>query len=78
MSLKSELLNQSRMYELLCSPDGTRYLDVVCGGVGMVTRRIKLTQKQVNQYRDEGESYLDDIAYKIGKGKLSDQLVEEK
>jgi hypothetical protein len=73
--MKSELINHEKWYELLSDDDGALYLDVVCGGVGMYSVKIKITPDQVAQYRDEGMRFLDDVAYRVTKGEFRDQVV---
>lgn len=75
--VKREFISHERWYELLSDEDGVLYLDVVCGGAFMYSVVIRMTDEQVAQYKAEGVSYLDDVAYRVTKGEFKDQIAEK-
>ena len=73
--LRCELIDREQMFELLQAEDGSRYLEVLCGGIGTYSRRIELRAEQVDRYRAEGRSYLEELALRVRRGQLSEQRV---
>lgn len=75
-ALNRELIDRDRMFELLSDPEGTLYLDVVCGGVGMYGVLIELTEAQAERYREGGHHVLNALALRVRRGQLEDQIVK--
>ena len=74
--MRELLRNMDRMYKLY--EDGEQLvLSVVCGGIGMFEAKVVLTDGEKADYEEQGESYLDDLAYDIGKdqSKYADRMI---
>lgn len=74
-TLRRELIDREQRFELLQAEDGSRYLEVLCAGVGAYSRRIELRAEQVDRYRTEGRAYLEELALRVRRGQLAEQRV---
>ena len=66
-------------YRLLKSKSSEQYfLEVLCGGIGMYEVIIELDTEEIDRLKDEGERFIEDLAYKIGKNnsKYSERSVK--
>jgi hypothetical protein len=61
------LKNAERMFELVKEDDGILSLIVVCGGIGLFEMKVPLRDHEVKRYEEEGEPYIEDLAYRITK-----------
>ena len=59
--------NQDWMYELY-EEGGSHFLSVMCGGIGMYERVVKLTPDEMERYRSQGNHVLDDLRRRIATG----------
>lgn len=59
--------NTEKMFELKKTAAGKLVLVVVCGGIAMYDVHVVLTSEEVDRYNAEGEGFLSDLAYRIGK-----------
>lgn len=73
--MKREWDSHDHMCVLYRDQSGNRFLDTVCGGIAMYEVRIKLTQDQVDQWQEEGEPFMIDVAYRVTKGEFKEQIV---
>lgn len=60
------LRNQNKMY-VLFEDHGNYVLSAMSGGVGMYEMRVRLNSEEVARYRDEGEKFIESLAYEIGR-----------
>lgn len=67
MKRKEILVDQGLMYALTEDAAGL-YLEVTCGGIAMETVVLKLKKEEINEFRKQGKSVLDDLAYAVTKG----------
>lgn len=58
--------NQAKMFTLY-DDNGHYVLSVVCGGVGMYDVNVPLDSEECASYREEGEAFLETLAYKIAR-----------
>lgn len=65
--MKELIDNQKHMYVLEEDDLGALYFTVTCGGAAMYDVCIKLNDEERIGYENEGEDYLNELAYKIGK-----------
>lgn len=42
--------NDTKMFALFRDYDGSHYLDVVCGGIGLFEVRVKLTEEEIVRF----------------------------
>jgi len=76
MSPPRELIDREQRYELVSDAEGNYFLEVLCGGVGMYEVRIELTEAQVARYHEAGREFLHELALRVRKGGLRDQVVK--
>jgi hypothetical protein len=62
---------------ILFEDDGSYVLSATSGGVGMYEVKVRLDCEEVARYRDEGEEFIEALAYDIGRrpGKYEDRSV---
>ncbi len=65
--MKELLRNEKYLYVLEEEDNGSLFFTVTCGGVGMYDLQIELNELEKECYRDQGEEYLNKLAYQIGK-----------
>lgn len=63
----------SRMFEVVRYGELGIFLEVVCGGVAMYNRIIKLKTVEIAQFEELGECALYKLAYEVCKGSHSDR-----
>jgi len=56
--------DKERAYELFKTDTGGFYLNVLCGGVALFEKTVKLTAEDLRMYCEWGKRYLDDLAQK--------------
>lgn len=72
---KREVLahSQAQMFQVLDVEGEGVFVSVVCGGVAMYERIIKLTDNEIELFRSTGEESLHPLVYEICKGKHTDR-----
>lgn len=65
--MKELYRNEKLMCLLQEDNHGALFLTVTCGGVGMYDLRIQLNAEEVQNYQNQGEGFLNNLASKIGK-----------
>ena len=67
-AMKLKEIYRSGKYYSVCECDRARGLviHVICGGVGMYSRIIELSEDEISEFRRDGN--LDDLAFKVKKG----------
>lgn len=65
--MKELLRNEKLMYVLEEGDDGSLFLTVVCGGVGIYELQVQLNEQEKECYLNQGVGYLDQLAGLIGK-----------
>lgn len=65
--MKLKEIYRSEHYYSVCECNRVKGLviDVTCGGIGMYSRIIELSEEEINEFRQRGN--LDDLAFKISK-----------
>ncbi len=66
MGRKILIKNVSQLFTLW-EEDGVMYLEVVCGGIAMYERVIKLNGTERERYAEIGETYISRLAREIAK-----------
>ena len=68
MAMKLKEIYRSEQYYSVCECDRVSGLviDVTCGGIGMYSRIIELSEDEISEFTENG--HLDDLAYKVKKG----------
>ena len=61
--------SQEKMFEVIDVEDIGIFLLVVCGGIAMYNRFIKLEETEITAFHDTGESALYPLAYDVAKGR---------
>ncbi len=54
-------------YDLFEDDNGSFVISVLCGTIGLYEARIRLSQEEIEQYRQEGIDFLDRLALNIRK-----------
>jgi hypothetical protein len=54
-------------YTLYKDDNGQWIIDVLCGGVGMYLRRLKLNSEEIGMIEEWGDYYVEKIALEIAK-----------
>lgn len=65
--MKELINNQAHMYVLEEDEFGSLYFTVTCGGAAMYDVCIKFNNEERIGYENEGEEFLNELAYRIGK-----------
>jgi hypothetical protein len=61
--------SQERMFEVVDVEGAGIFLWVVCGGIAMYERCIRLEESEISAFRESGESALYSLAYEVTKDK---------
>lgn len=61
------------MFEIVDVEDAGHFLSVVCGGVALYTRIIKMTDVELASFKEQGGDALRDVVYDICKGDYTDR-----
>ncbi len=65
--MKEVLRNDNKMYILFEDSDGSHVLSVMCGGIGMYEVKIRLEEADALRYTNEGEAYIEELAYDVAR-----------
>jgi hypothetical protein len=65
--------SDAQMFEIVEVADLGSFLFVVCGGVALYNRIIKVTSEEISLFNEGGSESLRDLIYEINKGKYEDR-----
>ena len=78
-SSSKKILSKSdeKLFQLVEINEMGTFIYVLCGGVGMYTRIIKLNDHELKNYSKHGINILNSLAYKIAKGEFEEREYKE-
>ena len=70
--------SQEKMFEVIEIESVGTFLYVLCGGIGMYERIIRLEENEIKSFYENGEKALYSLAYQVAKGHHANREYQKK